>query len=379
VLFGKRFVMKVFRRIEPGPNPDVEIGDYLAARGFARVPPLVGVLSYAREGGPAASLAMLQEYIFNEGNGWHVTIEELARYFDRVTALAPPRCSPEEARAWALADGGGPPPAVIDAIGTYLRTAEVLGRRTGELHVQLADAPSDAAAFVPEPNTAEDLRRAAATMRRQAGDQFALLEGSVHRLDEVRRELALTVLSHRDELLGYLDEGPEVRTGGARIRCHGDYHLGQVLMTEGDVMILDFEGEPSRPLAERRSKCSPLRDVAGMLRSFGYAALTGLAAATATRPEDIERLAPWAEVWETWVSAAYFRAYLRATRHAPFLPSHTADLEAVLRIFLFDRALHELAYELNNRPEWVHIPLAGLLRLRIGSPLHTPVDTILGH
>src|SRR6185436_1038941 len=134
--------------------------------------------------------------------------------------------------------------------------------------------------------------------------------------------------------------------------------------TEGDVMILDFEGEPARPLSARRAKCSPLRDVAGMLRSFSYAALTGLGAATATRREDFERLAPWAEAWETWVSAAYLRAYLSMTKSAPFLPARTADLEALLQLFTLDKALYELGYELNNRPDWAHIPLAGLMRLQ---------------
>jgi maltose alpha-D-glucosyltransferase/alpha-amylase len=133
-------------------------------------------------------------------------------------------------------------------------------------------------------------------------------------------------------------------------------------------MILDFEGEPARPLAERRSKFSPLRDVAGMLRSFSYAALTGLGAATLTRPEDVERLAPWADLWETWAAATYIRAYLEATRAAAFLPSRPEDRDALLLAFIVDKALYELGYELNNRPECVHIPLAGLLTLR--SPLH---------
>jgi maltose alpha-D-glucosyltransferase/alpha-amylase len=160
----------------------------------------------------------------------------------------------------------------------------------------------------------------------------------------------------------------EIRSPGARIRCHGDYHLGQVLVTEGDIVIIDFEGEPARPIAERRAKNSPLRDVAGMLRSFSYAALAGLGAATKTRPEDVERLAPWADLWEVWVGAVFLRAYLLATRGAGFLPSESDDVDALLQGFVVDKALYELGYELNNRPDWVHIPLAGLLRLR--TPLH---------
>jgi maltose alpha-D-glucosyltransferase / alpha-amylase len=157
-----------------------------------------------------------------------------------------------------------------------------------------------------------------------------------------------------------------VSSGGERIRCHGDYHLGQILVAEGDIVILDFEGEPARPLAQRRAKCSPLRDVAGMLRSFSYAALTALNAATRTRPEDLGRLAPWARFWETWVSAVFLRAYLSATREAEILPAKDNEIETLLQAFVLDKALYELGYELNNRPDWVQIPLVGLLRLRSG-------------
>jgi maltose alpha-D-glucosyltransferase / alpha-amylase len=205
-------------------------------------------------------------------------------------------------------------------------------------------------------------------MLEEAKHQLALLEATLARLDDRRRTLAEQVLAHRGELLHQIDDLRALRNGGGRIRCHGDYHLGQVLVTEGDVAIIDFEGEPSRPLAARRSKSSPLRDVAGMLRSFSYAALTGLHAATQTRPEDVERLAPWADLWETWVGAAFLRAYLTATRETSFLPSKSDDIDALLRVFLVHKALYELGYELNNRPDWVHIPLAGLLRLR--APLH---------
>jgi maltose alpha-D-glucosyltransferase/alpha-amylase len=156
-----------------------------------------------------------------------------------------------------------------------------------------------------------------------------------------------------------------------RIRCHGDYHLGQVLVTEGDVMIIDFEGEPARPIEERRAKSSPLRDVAGMLRSFSYAALTAIGAATETRPDDVKRLAPWAELWETWVRATFLRAYLAATRDSGFLPP-PGDLEVLLRAFVLEKALYELAYELNNRPAWVHIPLTGIAQLTRSAPSHVP-------
>jgi maltose alpha-D-glucosyltransferase/alpha-amylase len=324
---------------------------------------MMGAASYAHDTESAASMLMLQHFVRNQGNGWEVTIEELRRYFDRVTALPPITTSRDEAREWALGRRDAPPEEVEVAILTYLATAEVLGRRTGEMHVHLASAPPDDPTFAAELFTADDARATAEHMQRHADDQLRLLETSLDRLDERRRELANQVLAHRSELLHHLDELRQVRSGAARIRCHGDYHLGQVLVDEGDVVILDFEGEPARPLEERRRKCSPLRDVAGMLRSFGYAALTGLNAATIVRPDDVERLAPWAEVWETWVSAAFLRAYLSVTRDRSLLPV-ADDFDVMLQAFVTDKALYELGYELNNRPDWVHIPLAGLLRMR---------------
>lgn len=256
------------------------------------------------------------------------------------------------------------PQEVRDAIGTYLNMAEVLGRRTGELHAQLGSAAPEDEAFAAEPFTSADVATLAAAMQRHAREQLDLLEHSLERLDERKRVLARAVLDRREDLLREFDDLRELRDRPARIRIHGDYHLGQVLVSEGDVFILDFEGEPARPLAERRAKHSPIRDVAGMLRSFSYASLTALGAATQHRPEDYDRLAPWAAFWEEWVSAVFLRAYVAVVANAPFIPSRRADLDLLLQAFTLDKAVYELAYELNNRPDWVHIPLSGLLRLR---------------
>jgi maltose alpha-D-glucosyltransferase/alpha-amylase len=370
VLFGRRVFMKVFRRIEAGVNPDLEISEFLTERGFPRVPSLIGSLSYVRDADEPAAVAMLQAYVFNQGNAWQVTIEELARYFERALTVPTPAVAQDAAHAWAFEGGDGPPSEISEAIGTYLRTAEVLGGRTGELHMRLADAPPGNAAFAPERLTADDLDAMGRAMQSHAVAQFEQLAASLERMDDRRRDMAKRVLSRRDAVVRQLEEARQAREAGGRIRCHGDFHLGQALVTEGDVMFLDFEGEPARPLPSRRAKCSPLRDVAGMLRSFSYAALTGLGAATATRHEDVERLLPWADVWETWVSAAYLRAYRTATQDAPFLPDRSADFEALLQLFTLDKALYELGYELNNRPDWVHIPLAGLLRVQSRLPLH---------
>jgi maltose alpha-D-glucosyltransferase/alpha-amylase len=201
-------------------------------------------------------------------------------------------------------------------------------------------------------------------MRDHAADELRLLQASLERLDDRGRPLAIELLSHREELTQHFDALARLRSCGARIRCHGDYHLGQVLIAEADLIILDFEGEPARPLEERRQKCSPLRDVAGMVRSFSYAALTALSATTQTRPEDLDRLTPWARLWEAEVTATFLRAYVAATEGTSLFPRDADDFEMLLRAFIVDKALYELAYELNNRPDWVHIPLIGLLNLR---------------
>jgi maltose alpha-D-glucosyltransferase / alpha-amylase len=365
VQFGRRLVAKMFRRVESGPNPDVEIGEYLTRSGFTRTPALRGAIEYARSDQSPAALLMLQEYVWNQGNGWQVTIEELGRYFEHVSAHVEPQASVDAARTF-IRNGGTLPLEVSEAIRTYLAAADVVGRRTGELHVQLAEALDPA--FTPEPCTSADLSHTADAMRRHAIEQLEILESRLPSLDARSRELAGTVLDSRDELLRHFHDLERIGDGGARIRGHGDYHLGQILVTEGDIVIIDFEGEPARPLTQRRDKTSPLRDVAGMLRSFSYAALAALNAATRTRPEDLDRLTPWARFWETWVSAVFLHGYLSAVRDAEIVPAKDEELETLLQAFVVDKALYELGYELNNRPDWVHIPLAGLQRLR--SPLH---------
>jgi maltose alpha-D-glucosyltransferase/alpha-amylase len=360
VVFGRRFILKLFRRLEAGPHPEIEVGDFLTARGFTRMPRLAGTISYM-EADTGSALAVAQEYVTNQGNGWQVTIDELSRYFERTISM-PPRKSTRDDRESLLDLPADPPARVLEAIGTYLTLAEGLGRRTGELHARLAAAPEDPA-FAPEPFTSREVAATAEGMRRNVDQQLTLVKQFADRLDERGRGLASDILQRRDDILRIFDEASRVERAGSRIRCHGDYHLGQVLVTEGDVTIFDFEGEPARPLQERRQKCSPLRDVAGMLRSFSYAALTGLSAATATRPEDSARLAPWAELWEHWVGGTFLRSYLDAAGNAKVLPETRDDLLTLLRLFLVDKAAYEINYELNNRPDWVRIPLEGLLRL----------------
>lgn len=171
---------------------------------------------------------------------------------------------------------------------------------------------------------------------------------------------AHALLQSRDVLLERIGSAPALEFAASKIRVHGDYHLGQVLWSEGDFYLLDFEGEPARPIAERRQKQSPLKDVAGMIRSFGYAAYAGLFAHTASRRGEFARLEPWARIWQTWTTAAFLRGYFGATSGALFIPAEVSQRDGLLQLFVLDKALYELNYELNNRPDWVRIPLWGI-------------------
>ena len=211
--------------------------------------------------------------------------------------------------------------------------------------------------------------RVASGAAEQAAGVFATLSEQAESWSPAVREHAADVLFRLPHLRAELSTLPSrVPEGLVAIRVHGDYHLGQVLWDEGDFYILDFEGEPARPLAERRARQSPLKDVAAMMRSFSYAAYARLAVWQERQPEDADRLFDWARFWEASMTAIFLRSYQAAANSAMFVPQEASGLEALLRLFLIEKAVYELQYELNNRPAWAHIPLAGLGELLRGDP-----------
>jgi maltose alpha-D-glucosyltransferase/alpha-amylase len=366
ILFGDRFILKLFRRQEPGLNPDAEIGQYLTEKtNFDRIPPFAGSIEVdglAAIDGKLASLAMLQGLVANEGDGWKWTLEELDRYYAACAPLPfPENLSAEFQGPLELSDN--PPTQVArDHLGVYLEAGATLGRRTAELHLALA-APTDDPAFAPEALTDVDLQAQLAGIRQHASGVLDVLKERLSHLPDEVVEIAASLLSRRRQILDHFGtlNGDFQRT--QRIRIHGDYHLGQVLRAKTDFVILDFEGEPARPLAVRRSKQCPLKDVAGMLRSFGYAAYAGLMNYTARHPEDVTRLEPWAQLWERSAAAEFLHAYREAAQGADFLPPRDVDFRKLLNVFLLDKALYEVLYELNSRPAWVRIPLMGIMSL----------------
>jgi maltose alpha-D-glucosyltransferase/alpha-amylase len=221
------------------------------------------------------------------------------------------------------------------------------------------------AAFAPEPMDRGAIEALAREMRAHADSSLDLLWRQIGTLNDATRPIADAVLAERTALLKRFDELAAVRDAGLRVRVHGDYHLGQVLRTEEDFVILDFEGEPSRTIAERRAKQSSLKDVAAMVRSYSYAAYAALFAYTVNTPDEYATLEPWADTWQHWTAEAFLSGYASTVGDAPIVP-RGATWQALLNAFVLDKALYELSYELNNRPDWVRIPLIGIRKLAAG-------------
>ena len=374
VVYGDRLILKLFRRLDAGVNPELEIGRFLTDRTkLTRVPPVAGFIEYRRPRQEPQTVAILQGLVPSEGDAWQYTLDTLDRYFER--ALTTPLTTEEMAvppgSLLKLADAEIP--ELVDSlIGPYLESARLLGQRTGELHVALASS-SDDPSFVPEPITPFYQRSLYQSMRNLAGQALQTLRRHLRHLPDEAQKQAQRVLDSDEAILKRFRAVIDLRVKGSRIRCHGDYHLGQVLYTGKDFVIIDFEGEPARPLSERRIKRSPFRDVAGLLRSFHYAAYFTLFARDSggpVRPEDIATLEPWARIWYIWVSATFLKAYLDSTSGVPFLPEARDELEVMLDASLLEKAIYELNYELNNRPDWVRIPLQGILDLLSLEPTH---------
>jgi maltose alpha-D-glucosyltransferase / alpha-amylase len=365
VFFDGRYVLKLFRRVEAGVNPELELGRYLTETArFPHTPPLAGGLELRRGRGEPLSLAVLQGYVENQGDAWQHTLDTLGRYYERILTTEPLKPPPEmEPDLLSLArDLPAEPPAILEV---YPGSARLLGQRTAELHLALAAAEGPAE-LVPEPITALHRGSIYQSSRTLAERTLQALRRGLEGLDAEDQDRARRLLDSREELVRRFRRVEKESIEALRIRCHGDYHLGQVLYTGNDFVIIDFEGEPARPLSERRLKRSPLRDVAGMVRSLDYAGETALRQTRErglAHAEHLPVLEQWARYWYQWNAAYYLAAYLEHCGDAPFLPRAPDHLALLLDVFLLEKALYEVGYELNNRPRWVGIPLRGALRL----------------
>jgi maltose alpha-D-glucosyltransferase/alpha-amylase len=355
VIYGDRLILKLFRRLQTGQNTEIEIGRYLTETAdFDRVPAFMGSIEYVKDAGEASALAIAQGFIPNEGDGWSWTVEELDRYYENVARMPFP-----QGPAAALPEDSA---AARDHVGVFFEAAAVLGRRTAELHLTLAAATNDPA-FSPEIFDTREIEAMSAEMRRDAMKACDLLKMNLGTLPDEILEMASLVLVRRRQIADRLTLTVPNHAYGKRIRTHGDYHLGQVLRTRNDFVIIDFEGDTDRSMAERRAKYSPLKDVAGMLWSFRYAANATLLAYTTRHPERFSSLEPWAQLWERTVGAEFLSSYRETARGSDILPGAEEDFRRLLDAFLLEKAAFDLAEELRNRPAWVRIPLTGMLAL----------------
>jgi maltose alpha-D-glucosyltransferase / alpha-amylase len=350
MLFDNAFFVKLYRKIEDGVNPDVEITRFLTERcKFPSVPEFAGAAEYRRKKAEPKIVFLAQRAVQNEGDAWQLTLGEVASYYERVLA-----------QKAELQSAVTPAAAVLDEMigGIYPEKAKLLAQRTGELHLALASDSEDPA-FAPEPFNAMAQRSVYQNMRASLRRTFALLRKRIQDVAENLRAEAEEVLATEKDILAHEQRILEQPSGAAKIRIHGDYHLGQVLYTGKDFVILDFEGEPARPLSERKLKRSPLRDVTGMMRSFQYAAYSALWQPS-MRPEDIPFLERWADLWYRQISSMFLQNYLTTTTGAVFIPERPAELQVLLKAYLLDKAVYEIGYELNHRPSWVVIPIRGI-------------------
>jgi maltose alpha-D-glucosyltransferase/alpha-amylase len=365
VLYGDKMLLKLYRKAELGANPELELGMFLSERSTPdkprSAPRMLAALDYkvaaAKE---PSTVATIQELVGNEGVAWQTALSHLDRYFERVLqdrSQSPPLPT-GSLLAQTLLE---PPEHMASLLGGFSSRARQLARRTAELHLTLASEPI-AAAFKPEPFDGfhqQSLYQAAHKLLMRTVET---LQRSLKKVPDTLLESARTLLANQAAIDKRLRAVSQRRISCMRIRVHGDLHLGQVLDTGGDFMIIDFEGEPGRPLNERRYKRCPLIDVAGMLRSFHYAAESALRAGR-LRAEDAVQLSPWARAWTLWIRAAFLGEYMRAVGEAPFVPAAGADRARLLDFYQLEKCIYEVRYELNNRPDWLAIPLAGISEL----------------
>jgi maltose alpha-D-glucosyltransferase/alpha-amylase len=351
---GERLLLKAYRRLQKGPSADLEIGRYLTEEiRFGGTPPLAGAVEYETSDGVGITLALLQGFVENQGDGWSYTRDLLTRYFeDRLAAPWGPddqeRTREAEEQAAEEAFFGG-----------LMRT---LGLRTGELHAAFA-APTEDEAFGPESAPPEEV----AGWAEEVGELLGrTLEGLQDRLEDLPEDVRLDadrLVALRDEAQGRAEKVAEGGFGAVKTRYHGDYRLGKVLVVGNDFQIIDFEGDPARPLAERRGKHSPLRDVSGMLLSLDRVVrgvLSNLGAERAERPETLESLA---RIWGGRARACFLEGYGEGAGGASSYPEEDENTRTLLDLFLLEAALREVDRELENRPERSGDPIRGLIQL----------------
>jgi maltose alpha-D-glucosyltransferase / alpha-amylase len=356
IAYGDRLMLKFIRRLEEGVNPDLEMSAFLTGRAnYPHTPQLLGAIEY--RGGHARPMTqgILQAFVPNQGDAWQYTMKSISSFYESMVKIG------TDQHGFSAAQTEFAPASMA----AFLESVGLLAKRTAELHLALASDSTDPA-FAPEPFDIKFQASFEGSLLDLTARVFAQLRQAKDRLSGSAKQKAEAILSSEQQITPRFRSALENPIRALRIRIHGDYHLGQVLYTGSDFVIIDFEGEPARALSERRLKRSPLQDVAGMLRSFHYAAYAPLFASTGTVKIDEsnrQNLNRWAEAWAKWVGNRYLEEYFRIAGGAAFLPPTGAEIMALLELFVLEKAVYELGYELNNRPDWVSIPLEGISKV----------------
>ena len=364
-VYGDKLIFKLFRKLEEGVNPELEIGRFLSEKTqFKNTPLFFGAIEYRRSGFKPMVIGMLQSFVANQGDAWKYSLDSLGMYYERVLARKteikeiPPL--PVSVLETAYVDV---PPQISEMVGAdYLEMVRLLGKRTAELHIALSSETQEPY-FTVEPFSALYQRSLYQSQRGLTKKVFETLRKNQTILPEsVVAELS-KFLNSEKEIIGKFKSLLNKKISSVKIRIHGDYHLGQILFTGNNFIVIDFEGEPMRSLSERRLKRSPLKDVAGMIRSFHYAAYIALNKGITVKIENISEMEHWAVLWYSYVSGVFLRSYLDAVKNMPLVPQDKEELNIMLNAFILEKAVYELGYEINNRPEWITIPMKGIKRL----------------
>jgi maltose alpha-D-glucosyltransferase/alpha-amylase len=360
IIYNDQYFFKFYRKLEKEINPDLEIVRFLSeATNFRNAPKYAGSIEYRDPEGQTYVFGLLQEKVENQGDAWVMTIDSVGRFYERIMAKAKAEKLPKLVNKAAITFEEAPE-LVQEFIGRgfYERVVR-LGQRTAEMHLALASDHTQPA-FAPEKFTGNYQRSLYSSLRKLVRDRFKLLEQSLPKLSTDTRELAAKVLDLEPKMLEAFSEIYTLRIDAIKTRIHGDYHLGQVLFTGKDFIIIDFEGEPGFSFSERRLKKSPFKDVAGMMRSFHYAAFGKILLNENYRDRDREMLEQWAEQWQHYVSRFYLGAYMDRMGMGIKL---SYENDVLIRTYLLEKAVYELGYELNGRPDWTVIPLRGIYYL----------------
>jgi maltose alpha-D-glucosyltransferase / alpha-amylase len=357
IIYNDKYFFKFYRKLEKEINPDLEIVRFLTEHTtFQNCPRYAGSIEYRDAENKTIVFGLLQEKVDNQGEAWGMSVDSVGRYFERIMTRAKTLKLPKLVNDPAIKFEDAPE-LIQEFIGRgfYERVAR-LGQRTAEMHMALASDSSNPA-FAPEPFTANYQRSLYSSLRKLLRDRFNLLENSLHKLEPATLDLAKEVLGMENIILESFSEVYQTKITAMKTRIHGDYHLGQVLFTGKDFVIIDFEGEPGFSFSERRLKKNAFKDVAGMMRSFHYAAFGKLLLNENYRDRDLEMLEQAAEQWQHYVSRFYLGAYMDRIGMGTVL---SGENDILIRTFLIEKAIYELGYELNARPDWTIVPLRGI-------------------